>query len=95
MINDKIFILGWSNPVSAAKPWLICGYHGLTIVTVVFFLLLFFQHLGYVRNPCSLMEGRHRGFIWKPQSSLTFRENANEYWLVDFAYGASTHQVFR
>ncbi len=32
------------------------------------------------------MSWQHRGFTWKPQSSLTLRENANEYWLVEFAY---------
>ncbi len=32
------------------------------------------------------MSWRHRGFTWKPQSSLTLRENANECWLVEFAY---------
>ncbi len=28
----------------------------------------------------------NRRFTWEPQSSLTLRENANEYWLVNFAY---------
>ncbi len=57
------------------------------------------ERLGYIRNPLSLMEGMEmlcrddiRGFTWEPQSCLTLRENANEYWLVDFAY--LSHSLF-
>ncbi len=38
------------------------------------------------------MSWRYRRFTWKPQSSLTLRENANEYWLVDFAYSHSPYK---
>jgi len=51
------------------------------------------QVIGYVHNPCSLMEVMEtlshdniRGFTLEPQLPLILRENANEYWLVDFAY---------
>ncbi len=37
------------------------------------------------------MSWQHWGFTQEPQSPLTLRENANEYWLVDFAYHSQSH----
>ncbi len=54
-----------------------------------------YKRLGYVHNPRSLMKGMETlccdeiGDLLGSQSSLTLRENANEYWLVDFAENES------
>ncbi len=50
------------------------------------------KRLGYVRNPRSLMEGTETlcrddiGDLLGSPNHLWLRENANEYWLVEFAY---------
>ncbi len=41
--------------ISVAKPWLICGYHGLTIVTMFFFALFMVKPwLTFVRDYVSI-----------------------------------------
>ncbi len=67
------------------------AYSALTVMCNIFMSIIYNVSVTYVTLVCWWREWRRYvvrtyGFTWEPQSSLTLRENANEYWLVDVAY---------